>query len=383
MILHPIENARPTGHKQGPEQVAAMAKGGSVVKWLRTMTLWLTITHGVASHPSTLKFSEATRNFGSRFSDGFVVTLHNSKERDGQFERILSQIQKTPIRHFAFGILATQEDRTSSTVQPDRVQNQWVFRQIQRLRSLGYTSSLIPILYGVSDQSWRGHFQPKNPGDWLASYSAWLTEVAEKAQEHGVAELSVASEMDQLYNAHKNSFVKIIQNVRQKFLGPVFVTFHSLKTAPLDLIYASDAISISAYIPLTRYFLNQSCQNLLKGYAQELRNAAIRFLRPIHITEIGYPSTEIGTKEPWNFAAIESNQIEVSYEEQRCGYTAVTEAFGKDQHVARVQFWELSDDQDPNFHKSYSPISKPAWESVVEFFTRRRSLEELFSFTRR
>jgi len=320
--------------------------------------------------------SKAPRSTQQKYSDGFVITLYDVQKRDQQFEQILASLATSRIRHLSFGVIATQANKRSNRVSPDTLQNEWVLNRVARLKSMGYTTSLIPILYGTEDSSWRGHFEPQNPSAWLSSYSDWIMDLARQGETAGVSELSVASEMNQMYRAHENAFIVLMNRVRRVFTGPIFVTLNSLSEIPDSLIRAGDMISVSAYVPLRRPWYTRSCETLLYDYVSQLNTLSQRFGRTVHITEIGYPSVQTGLAEPWNFSAITDPRLAISDENQKCGYEAIVGAMGQARNIHRIQLWELTDTTAPDHPKSYSPVNKPAWTEVQNLIQTRSQLSQ-------
>lgn len=323
---------------------------------------------------ATAQEGSTLRSAQQKYSDGFVVTLYDADKRDQQFEQILSSVSSAGIRHMSFGVIATQTNKFSNAVVPDLVQNRWALRQVRRLKRMGFTTSFIPIMFGTEDQSWRGHFAPSNPAEWFRSYSEWIVGLAEAGQAAGLAELSIISEMNQMYTRHESSLVLLMNNVRSVFQGATFVTLHNLSSPPLALIRSGDFVSVSAYTPVSRGWFDDSCDNSLSSYVAQLTNLSRRVGRPIHITEIGYPSVAGGMREPWNFSYITDARLAVSEADQTCGYDAIYGAMASNTTIHRIQLWELTDTTAPEHPKSYSPVGKPAWNQVLRLIQTRSAL---------
>ncbi len=86
--------------------------------------------------------------------------------------------------------------------------------------------------------------------------------------------------------------------------------------------------------------------------------------KPVVVTEIGYPSREGGTVDPWNYRG----QGGADAEEQDLGYRAFITAWAAQPWLAGVYFYYWWDDPTDG-GRGYTPRGKPAARTVFRWYT--------------
>lgn len=208
-------------------------------------------------------------------------------------------------------IVWNQSTPQSTEVRPGRqtARSANVAAAVRAARRRGMRVVIRPYV-DVDDDSWRGSISPASLDRWFTSYTRFVLKFARFAERHGAAGFVVGSEMKTL-SGETARWTALVRAVRQRFGG--FVTYQANWDEVQSVTWWSklDAISISAYFPLTHSSV-YSVKDLIDGWKKRSgvwnRDLAIfdgiralqrRHRRPVLFGEVGYTASAGSARAPW------------------------------------------------------------------------------------
>lgn len=181
----------------------------------------------------------------------------------------------------------------------------------------------------------RNNIRPNDRAAWFNSYTAFITHYAEMAQQLGVEQFAVATELTGVTD-DRPAWLQIIQAVRDRYQGPlVYAAGDNWLTVPFwDAV---DLIGIDAYLPLGRVPTTdvQALKGAWEAVLDEAAGLSARYGKRILFTEAGYTS-QLGTiTDPsnWRVSRIPSQA------EQAAAYEALLSTFSNQPWWAGVYWW--------------------------------------------
>ena len=195
---------------------------------------------------------------------------------------------------------------------------------------------------------------------WFASYRAFIDHEAVLAQQLGVDEFAVGTEL--LGTTTRTAdWRAVVADVRARYGGPLTYAAaggnEDLKIAWWDAV---DIIGVDAYYELTT-ITNPSPSQLRSAWAPivtSLASLASRWNKKIIFTEIGYRSVDGTNMHPWDY----TTRGAVDLQEQADCYTAAFDAVAGQSWFAGIYWWSW--DTNPSAggtnDAGYTPWKKPA-----------------------
>ncbi len=222
---------------------------------------------------------------------------------------------------------------------------------------------------------WRGQIEFENEADWqtwFASYREFILHYAKFAQENGVEEFSVGTELVGT-TTRTADWRALIGAVRNDYTGLLtYSANHSGEDVQVQFWDDLDFIGINAFYHLTTY-RTPTMQDILEGWrqpAQRLTMVHEKFPnQPIIFTEVGYPSMDLASVWPWNWQR--SGTIDL--EEQAMLYEGLFQTwwFQPGREWFRGLFiwnWIPDPNQGGAMDANYTPHGKPAEEILKYYF---------------
>jgi hypothetical protein len=219
---------------------------------------------------------------------------------------------------------------------------------------------------------WRGTIAFAEPGDaaaWWASYTRFVTTMAEVAEAAHVERLSIGSELLQL-ERERARWAELVAEVRRRYHGRLVYSAnwdHFSSVTFWDLV---DEIGVTGYFELTGAAAPERPQLEAAWRARLPRLAAFAAerRRGVVLTEIGYPSQRGANTRPWDQERAEG----VDLEEQRLCYGAFLATVAEAPFVDGVYVWNWFGVGGPN-DAGYTPRGKPAAEVLRAWLRGRRA----------
>jgi len=229
-----------------------------------------------------------------------------------------------------------------------------------------------------TDGTWRGDIDPSAAHwpDWSQRYSAVLLEYARLAEELGVAGISIGSELTAVATGHPEFWRSLAGAVRGEYSG--FLTYAANWDREFEAATwweAVDFVGVDAFWPLledSREILTPvACRARLSAVRGRLEAVAVRYGRPVLLTEIGYKSAVGGAHQPWKW----HDRQEPDPEGQALIYRCIRDVFGVDPapHIAGVYFWlwYTAPAWGGPRNSDFTPRGKPAEGILAGWFSAR------------
>ena len=194
----------------------------------------------------------------------------------------------------------------------------------------------------VGSNGWRGEYDPSDPSTFFSNYTQMLDHYAGIAQQLHMPMMWVGSEMvdSEQYTAQWES---VIASVRQQFTGRLLYDVNWSTTANVQFYGALDAMSISAYYPLSNQADPTEAQLLAAWTGANPDNgnwvAAVSALektwqKPIYFGEAGYSYSTYAAEAPYT-ESYDASDPQLQY---RC-YQALDDTFRGDAWWGGVLWW--------------------------------------------
>jgi hypothetical protein len=204
-------------------------------------------------------------------------------------------------------------------------------------------------------------------GAWFTSYRPFILHYAQLAAQTGCELFSVGCELSSsVHNAER--WRGVIADARAVYRGPLVYADNQVESAPDAVTWwdAVDFIGQDAY-PTLSAKESPSVADLRRGwipFRDKLRRLAVKWKKPLILTEIGVRSVRGGAVNPWDW----QRQGPVDLVVQRNAYTAALSMVAGERWIAGMYWWEWSPDPDHGGpgDSGYTPHGKPA-EAVLRF----------------
>jgi hypothetical protein len=226
---------------------------------------------------------------------------------------------------------------------------------ITYLQDQGFRVTL-KVLLQPDDGTWRAMIKPYNREEWFANYEAKLLEYAQVAQDLGVYQYSIGTELlsmttpatDASNTARWRSMIANVRNIYSGKLiygaqhGYIYLGDYGVNVNELEGINfwdQLDYIGLSAYYPMSNE-RQPSVDTLLRRW-QEIEQQDIlpvqqRWGMQVLLAEVGYKSMD------YTFVSPGEWQRSGAYNEtnQANGYQALLQFFSGKDYFAGVHFWD-------------------------------------------
>jgi hypothetical protein len=243
--------------------------------------------------------------------------------------------------------------------------DQTVLRTLRAAKERGLRAALLPIvrLEHHTPTEWRGRIDPAAGVDaWFASYEAFVTTMADLAQQGGAARMGVGSELLSM-EKHDPKWRGLIARVRARYDGKLFYSANWDHYRPVRFWDALDEVAVTAYFELTRDAQvapsDDDVRRAWEGPLDDLARFAAETRKPLFVSEIGYPSKTTAARYPWD----ETRGAPSDPALQARLYASFCDAFSRAGVVDGVFFWNwfgfggAGDD-------TYTPRGKPAAKAM-------------------
>ncbi len=218
---------------------------------------------------------------------------------------------------------------------------------IRAATALGYHVFFIPLLGVETPGGWAGIVQVSAPYQqaWFDSYWNALKPYAQVAQENGVEQMAIGTEILWMEdNAPASLWNQLISRVRSVFKGKLTYDINwypSLYEAPASWLKNPDLtyIGVSEYIPLTDSAVRVDPAAMPALWQKKVGKVIDTFSaqvgKPILLSEIGYRSTSDALYNPYSEQSSASNDPQ----EQAGAYAATLVNVFADSHIVGIFFW--------------------------------------------
>lgn len=322
---------------------------------------------------------------------GIALGLY-SKDPAYTYEQELKEIKATGADHVSLVVSWYQKDIRSNTIYPkylsateqhDNVTtpDSQLTGVIDQAHQLGLKVFLFPILRLTErkGKEWRGDLKPADPAAWWVSYHHFTLNYARLAEKHGVELYSVGSELCS-QEPDNREWRHLIKEVRDVYRGKLLYSANWDHYQKIGFWRDLDFLGLNGYYQLASH-PNPTLNELITRWNQ-IREKLVHwqdlYNRPIILTELGYPSMDGASEDPWDY----SRQAKIDLEEQALCYEAFFRVWGgrnpaslnqasltqaRDKRLGGVYFWNWYGDGGPE-DRGYTPRNKPAEQVLTQWF---------------
>jgi hypothetical protein len=277
-----------------------------------------------------------------------------------ELERSLREIKEIGATWVQLTPTWYQQTSTSSEVlrTTETVSDSGVERAITLAHQQGLMVFLKPHLNAEGGSN---NIRPDDREAWFTSYTAFITHYASMAQQLGVEQFAIATELSSTTD-DRAAWLGVIDAVRSQYGGPlVYAAGRDWQSVPFwDVL---DLIGVDAYPSLGATPTSDVAvlRRAWESYLDEGTALAAKYGRKILFTEAGFTSQLGTTTDPSNWRISKTPD----QAEQAAGYEALLATFSGHPSWAGVHWWEWAvppyTDAEP---LDFSPRGKVA-ESVV------------------
>jgi hypothetical protein len=224
---------------------------------------------------------------------------------------LLDRLKRHNVDTVTLFVVWIQDGKTSTAIRPGEktVQATNLVSAMRTAERLGLDVVLRPYV-DRADNGWRGQIAPASVPRWFASYRRFIVRFASLAQRERAEGFVIGSEMVSL-SGDESRWRRLALGVRKRFKG--FVTYEANWDEAQRVAWwdALDAISISAYYPLTQA-RSYTTADLVRGWTgytlggqqvnwfADIEKLRARYRRPVIFGEIGYRTIAGAAMHPWD-----------------------------------------------------------------------------------
>lgn len=299
-------------------------------------------------------------------SSNFQQSMRNVAANGANYVTLVIPLQQTNIY--------SSDVRTSGDTPTDAS----LVSGINYIRSLGMNVS-ITLHDNPQDRQWRAFINPTDRNAWFYNYGLLVNHYGDIGQANGAAELVIGTEMSSLTNPNINSantagWNGIIFNARTHFKG--LMTYSAQHggymgdAKELGFWPALDEIGISAYYGMGNR--GASVADMKAKWSQidanELKQLATTYNKPIIFTEVGYVSGTNSLSDP---GSAYSNPGSPDMTDQANAYEALLQYWSGSSYFRGVQFWDWSTNPAAGGSNDtgYTPQGKTAEQVMKRWFS--------------
>ncbi|MEM7678114.1 MAG: hypothetical protein AAF449_19145 [Myxococcota bacterium] len=233
---------------------------------------------------------------------------------------------------------------------------------------LGLHTILVPHVY-IEDGTWRGHIQfedPKNIDLWWSSYGRFMHQAATLAAESGASLLSIGVELKSLSKRSdaRERFGALIADVRRSYSGPLTYSANWDEAEQVRFWDMVDLVGVNGYYPLE--------PDPFRGagtVARRLTALARGAKRPVLVVEVGYRSSPLSHKRPWEWP-VDVEPVVDDAAQSKAWAAVLTHWLGAE-GIKGLCVWVVPTDPDDPASEprhGFNPLNKPAAQVLARAF---------------
>jgi hypothetical protein len=230
---------------------------------------------------------------------------------------------------------------------------------IATARQVGLEVILKPHV-DVLDGTFRGDVQPSDRAAWFSSYERFVGHYADIAAAGDVGFFSVGTELKSL-STDTEPWKAVIESVRSRYGGELTYAANWDEVFQVQFWDRLDLIGVDAYFPLSQEGEVPTPESLAAAWQPNvdgLEALSNQWGKPVLLTEIGYPSQEGSTANPWEVR----EGLPADQELQAMAYQAAYDAFEGRSWLRGILWWSWRADPKPEEANDveYTPEGKQA-----------------------
>lgn len=236
---------------------------------------------------------------------------------------------------------------------------------VTEARSLGLKVILKPHV-DIAGGGSRITIEPSSLEEWFASYEEMILHYAEMAETFEADQFVVGTELRGT-TVHEEEWRDVIARVREVFSGPITYAANHDEFDQVAFWDALDFIGVDAYFPLSPIptTIMSDLRRSWEPIVESLGAVAEHYGRSVVFTEVGYPSQEGATVQPFNPAY---SQVP-SEEEQASALQSMIDSLHGQPWFGGFHWWMWFEEDDAEHAVlSYMPEGKAAGEILQSYW---------------
>ncbi len=225
---------------------------------------------------------------------------------------------------------------------------------------------------------WRGEFtgfiEMDNEDDWKTletSYSKFILEYAELAQETKTEILCIGTELEKFIEKRPEYWNNLIDQIRKIYKGKLTYAANWDEYKRTPFWGKLDFIGLDAYFPVSnsKTPTMEECREGWKAHKETIKATALKYEKPILFTEYGYRSVDYTGKEPWRY---DRSMTQVNLDAQVNATKALYEEFWKEEEWFAGGFiWKWFHNHAASGGKQnnqFTPQNKPVEQVIKAYY---------------
>lgn len=215
-----------------------------------------------------------------------------------------------------------------------------------------------------------GYIEMQNETDWKvleASYSKFILEYAELAQEMNVNIFCIGTELEKFIEGRPDYWNKLIVEIKKIYKGKLTYAANWDEFKRTPFWKHMDYVGIDAYFPVSDN-KTPGVEECIKGWQQHKKNiseVSNKNNKPVLFTEFGYRSVDYSGKEPWKS---DRSMSQVNLKAQTNTTQALFESFWKEDWFAGGFIWKWFHNHSQSGggnNSQFTPQNKPV-ETLIQ-----------------
>lgn len=311
---------------------------------------------------------------------GMAIQVNSNYKPMEQFGKLIDEIAELGANSILISTAGYQENSSSGEIFIDSrkcpSQEQWD-QLLEYAHAKGLRVVLMPIVlltHPRTSTEWRGVIQPPRWDEWWASYTDYILYYAKIASRHHdtVEVFIVGSELISTEDQGEQ-WDKLIEEVRKIYHGKLSYSSNWDHYEKVPLWGKVDLVCMTTYHKLSDD-VNPPLAELIEAWKpvkKDILSWQAKIGKPILFTEVGWPSQEGCSIEPWNYYR-QDVATRTGLEEQANCYRSFIKAWDDEikqaTRVAGVLWWEWTPYGGGPTCNNYTPKGKPAEKVLRDWF---------------
>ncbi len=311
---------------------------------------------------------------------GIAIQANSAYKPVEQFGKLIDEIADFGANSILISTAGYQENSNSGVIFIDSrkspSEDQWD-ELLEHAHQRGLRVLLMPIVLLTNPRTsteWRGVIQPPRWDEWWASYTDYMLYYAKIASRHPetVEVFIMGSELISTEN-QPEQWDKLIAEVRKVYHGKLSYSSNWDHYEKVPLWGKMDLVCMTTYHKLSDS-VNPPLEELVEAWKpikKDILAWQAKVNKPILFTEVGWPSQEGCSIEPWNYYR-QDVATKVGLEEQAKCYKSFIAAWEGEikraDAIAGVIWWEWTNYGGGPTCINYTPKGKPAEKVLRDWF---------------
>ena len=246
----------------------------------------------------------------------------------------------------------------------------------QSLQAKGIKIMIKPHIW-VSRGEFTGYIKMETEDEWKkleTSYSSFILEYADLAQEINAEVLCIGTELEQFVANRPDYWNTLIIEIKKKYKGKLTYAANWDEFKRTSFWRQLDYIGVDAYFPVSdsKTPTIEECLDGWKVHKKVIKALSDKYKKPVLFTEYGYRSVDYTGKEPWVF---NRSMNVVNFEAQNNTTKALFDTFWEEDWFAGGFIWKWFHAHDKvggENDNQFTPQNKPVEKLIKKHFENQK-----------